>query len=68
MIHGFYDEVQDHFINKVIIAGAPNDRGRRDSGHGRINFTTSADASFDEYGEKFKQDILDPMSMSCPER
>ena len=32
----------------------------------RINFMISAEADLPSMGEKFKQDISDPMALSCP--
>lgn len=66
VIHGFYDDVQDYFIQNVIIkdrqiADADDIQGLADKFHDLSR------RRFEEYGERFKQDILDPMAMSCPE-
>ncbi len=65
VIHGFYDDMQDYFINQVII------RDRQVAEAEEIEavaakFHELSRGRFAEYGEKFKQDILDPMAMSCP--
>jgi len=65
VIHGFYEDMQDYFINRVII----KDRQVADAGEIQAVAAKFHDLSrgrFAEYGEKFKQDILDPMAMSCP--
>jgi hypothetical protein len=65
VIHGFYDDVQEYFIENVII----KDRQVADADEIQAIADKFHDLSrrrFTEYGEKFKQDILDPMSMSCP--
>ncbi|MFZ5448067.1 MAG: hypothetical protein ACOZFS_05455 [Thermodesulfobacteriota bacterium] len=63
-IHGFYDDMQDHFINKVIIA----DHQITDA----TEIQSVSDKFFDlsrtryaQYGEKFKQDIADSMGSKC---
>ena len=65
VIHGFYDDMQNYFIHKVImgdhqIADATEIQSVADKFHdlSRSRFT--------QYGEKFKQDISDPMALSCP--
>jgi hypothetical protein len=65
VIHGFYDDMQNHFINKVIIA----DHKITDA----TEIQSVSDKFYDlsrnrygQYGEKFKQDISDPMALSCP--
>ena len=66
VIHGFYDEVQDYFIKKIII----KDHQVTDADEIQALADKFHDLSrrrFEEYGDKFKQDILDPMSLSCPE-
>ena len=66
VIHGFYDEVQDYFIQQIII----KDRRVADADEIQALAAKFHDLSrrrFDEYGARFKQDVLDPMSMSCPE-
>ncbi len=66
VIHGFYDEVQDYFIKQIII------KDRRIAEADEIQalaakFHDLSRRRFEEYGKRFKQDVLDPMSMSCPE-
>jgi hypothetical protein len=64
-IHGFYDDMQNHFINKVIIA----DHNITDATEIQSVSDKFYDLSrnrFEQYGEKFKQDIADVMGMSCP--
>ena len=66
VIHGFYDEVQDYFIKQIII----KDRQVAEADEIQALAAKFHDLSrrrFEEYGARFKQDILDPMSMSCPE-
>jgi hypothetical protein len=65
VIHGFYDDMLDYFINQVIVQDhqvteAEEIRAVADKFHdlSRRRYT--------EYGEKFKQDILDPAALSCP--
>lgn len=65
VIHGFYDDMQNYFIDKVIIddhkiADAAEIRSVSDK------FYDLSRGRFVEYGEKFKQDISDPMALSCP--
>jgi hypothetical protein len=65
VIHGFYDDILNHFINKVIIADhqitdvteiqAVSDK-----------FHDLSRSRYAQYGEKFKQDIADPLALSCP--
>ncbi len=65
VIHGFYYDMQEYFINQVII----KDRQVADAGEIEAlgaKFHELSRGRFHEYGEKFKQDILDPMAMSCP--
>ncbi len=65
VIHGFYDDMQSYFIHKVIIA----DHKIADA----AEIQSVADKFYDlsrgryaQYGEKFKQDISDPIALSCP--
>ena len=65
VINGFYDDMQNYFIHKVIIddhqiADATEIQSVSDKFH-----DLSRDR-FAQYGEKFKQDISDPMALSCP--
>jgi hypothetical protein len=65
VIHGFYDDMQNYFMQKVIIADhkitdATEIQSVADQFH-----DLSRDR-FAQYGEKFKQDISDPMALSCP--
>jgi hypothetical protein len=65
VIHGFYDDLQDYFIHKVIIgdhqiSDADEIQSVSDQFH-----DLSRDR-FARYGEKFKEDISDPMALSCP--
>ncbi len=65
VIHAFYNDMQDYFINQVII----KDRQVADTEEIQAVAAKFHDLSrgrFAEYGEKFKKDILDPMAMSCP--
>jgi hypothetical protein len=65
VIHGFYDDMQNYFIRKVII----EDHKITDA----TEIQSVADQFYDlsrnrfaQYGEKFQQDISDPMALSCP--
>jgi hypothetical protein len=65
VIHGFYDDMQNYFIRKVIIddhqiTGAAEIQSVSDKFHDLSR------GRFTQYGEKFKQDISDPMALSCP--
>ena len=65
VINGFYDDMQNYFVNKVIkddhnIADAAEIQSVSDQFYGLSR------SRFAQYGEKFKQDISDPMALSCP--
>ena len=65
VIHGFYDDMQNYFIHKVImedhkITDATVIQSVADKFHDLSR------GRFGEYGEKFQQDISDPMALSCP--
>jgi hypothetical protein len=65
VIHGFYDDMQEHFINKVIIA----DHNISDTAEIQSvsdKFHDLSRSRYAQYGERFKQDISDPMTLSCP--
>jgi hypothetical protein len=65
VIHGFYDDMQDHFINKVIIA----DHQMSDTAEIQAisaKFYDLSRSRYAQYEEKFKQDIAEPMALSCP--
>jgi hypothetical protein len=65
VIHGFYGDMQNYFIQKVIIA----DHQMSDATEIQSVSDQFHDLSrdrFGQYGEKFKQDISDPMALSCP--
>jgi hypothetical protein len=65
VIHGFYDDMQNHFIHKVII----EDHKITDAAEIQSvsdKFHELSRSRFDQYGEKFKQDISEPMALSCP--
>ena len=65
VINGFYDDMQNYFINKVII----NDHQIADATEIQSvsdKFYDLSRSRFAQYGEKFKQDISDPMALSCP--
>ena len=65
VIHGFYDDMQDYFIRKVII----EDHKMSDAAEIEAvadKFHDLSRSRFEQYGEKFKQDISDPMALSCP--
>jgi hypothetical protein len=65
VIHGFYDDMQNYFIQKVIIA----DHKITDAAEIQSVADQFHDLSrdrFAQYGEKFKQDIAEPLALSCP--
>ena len=65
VIHGFYDDMQNYFIHKVIIG----DHQMSDAAEIQSVSDQFHDLSrdrFAQYGEKFKEDISDPMALSCP--
>jgi hypothetical protein len=65
VIHGFYDDMQNYFIKKVIIA----DHQITDAAEIQsvsVQFYDLSRGRFAQYGEKFQQDISDPMALSCP--
>ncbi len=65
VIHGFYDDMQNYFIHKVII----EDHKITDAAEIQSvadKFHDLSRSRFAQYGEKFKQDISDPMALSCP--
>jgi hypothetical protein len=65
VIHGFYDDMQNYFIKKVIIADHKiTDAAEIESVAAK--FHDLSRSRFAEYGEKFQQDIADPMALSCP--
>jgi hypothetical protein len=65
VIHGFYDDMQNYFIRKVIIEDHKiTDTAEIESVAAK--FHDLSRSRFAQYGEKFKQDISDPMALSCP--
>jgi hypothetical protein len=65
IIHSFYDDMQNYFIHKVII----EDRKMSDAAEIQSiadKFHELSRSRFEQYGAKFKQDISDPMALSCP--
>ena len=65
VIQGFYDDMQNYFINKVII----EDHKITDAAEIQsvaAKFHDLSRSRFAQYGEKFQQDISDPMALSCP--
>jgi len=65
VINSFYDEVQEYFIDRVVI------RDHQVSDPEEIKaiaakFHDLSRGRFTDYGERFKQDISDPIAMSCP--
>lgn len=64
VIHGFYDDMQDHLINRIII----QDHNISDTAEIEDvadKFHDLSRGRFNEYGAKFKEDVSDPMTMSC---
>ena len=65
VIHGFYADMQNYFIHKVIIGDHKiTDTAEIESVADK--FHDLSRSRFAQYGEKFKQDISDPMALSCP--
>jgi hypothetical protein len=65
VIHGFYDDMQNYFIQKVIIEDHKmSDATEIESVAAK--FHDLSRSRFTQYGEKFQQDISDPMALSCP--
>jgi hypothetical protein len=65
VIHSFYDDMQNYFMRKVIV----EDHKLTDAAEIQSVADQFHDLSrdrFAQYGEKFKQDISDPMALSCP--
>ena len=64
-IHAFYDDMRDHLINKILDRHlvAP-DAGEMEAAAAKFH-CLSRDR-YREYGAKFKEDIADPLAMSCP--
>ncbi len=65
VIHDFYDDMQDHLIQKILV----KEHNLTDAGEIETVAAKFHDLSrgrFHEYGAKFKEDISDPMAMSCP--
>jgi hypothetical protein len=65
VIHAFYEDMRDHFINKIVI----KDHNLTDQTEIQVIAAKFHDLSrgrFNEYGGRFKEDVADPMSMSCP--
>jgi hypothetical protein len=65
VINRFYDDMQNYFVNKVIIddhniADATEIQSVSEQFHGLSR------SRFAQYGEKFKEDISDSMALSCP--
>lgn len=65
VIHGFYDDMQNHFMNKVIIADHKiTDATEIQSVSDK--FHDLSRSRYAQYGERFKQDVSDPLALSCP--
>ena len=65
VIHGFYDDMQNYFIHKVIMG----DHQMSDAAEIQSvadQFHDLSRSRFAQYGEKFHQDISDPTALSCP--
>jgi hypothetical protein len=65
VIHAFYDDMQNYFINRVIItdhqiADAAEIQSVSDKFHDLSR------SRFAQYGEKFKEDMAGTMALSCP--
>ena len=65
VINGFYDDMQNYFIHKIII----DDHKITDATEIQSvsdQFYDLSRGRFAQYGEKFKHDISDPLALSCP--
>jgi hypothetical protein len=65
VIHGFYEDMQDHLIKKIIIKDY-NLAEAAEIHAVAAKFHDLSRGRFNEYGVKFKEDISDPLVMSCP--
>jgi hypothetical protein len=65
VIHGFYDDMQNYFIHKVIIDDHQITDATEIQSVSDQFYDLSRDR-FTQYEKKFKQDIADPMALSCP--
>jgi hypothetical protein len=65
VIHGFYDDMQNYFIRKVII-GDHQISDAQEIQSVSDQFHDLSRDRYAQYGEKFKEDIADPMALSCP--
>ncbi len=65
LIHEFYDDMQGYFLEQMIIRDRQVAEASEIEAAGQ-KFHDLSRERFRAYTEKFKQDILDPMSMSCP--
>jgi hypothetical protein len=65
VIHAFYDDMQNYFINRVIIA----DHQIADAAEIQSvsdQFYDLSRSRFAQYGRKFTEDMADTMALSCP--
>ncbi|MFZ5453780.1 MAG: hypothetical protein ACOZF2_18155 [Thermodesulfobacteriota bacterium] len=65
VIHAFYEDMRDHFIQQVIVRDHQVDDAAEIQAVAAKFHDLSRDR-FHQYGAKFKEDIADPLSMSCP--
>jgi len=65
VIHGFYDDMQNYFMRKVII-GDHQITDATEVQSVAVQFHDLSRERFARYGEKFKEDISDPIALSCP--
>jgi hypothetical protein len=65
VINAFYDDMQDYFIKQVVIREY-NLGEAAEIQAVAAKFHDLSRGRFNAYGEKFKEDISDPMAMSCP--
>jgi hypothetical protein len=65
VIHSFYDDMENYFMRKVIV----EDHKITDAAEIQSvadQFHDLSRSRFDQYGEKFQQDVSDPMALSFP--
>lgn len=65
VIHNFYDDMRDYFINQVIIKDYQVAEAQEIEAVA-AKFHDLSRVRFSAYGEKFQQDLTDPMAGSCP--
>ena len=65
VIHAFYGDIQEHFIHQIVIRDH-NLGDEEEIQAVAAKFHDLSRGRFNEYGAKFKEDISDPLALSCP--